>query len=484
MFVYPRNDLDRGRTLLSLLGSFWSSIYEGRDVVRKFTEARAEVEQQNWLNLMEAVRSFSRYEVPIFHTQNWYLHIIRKNEQRLGELTWPCPSNLHHVPLIMNRIADPSVVLTAGLDYTITNGTITFKNDPFSNPSWGTRPILDGDDQPDCELFLWLFRGKFDWKTVYNHWGYVLGLSLDSSEAYRDLLNAIFDAIVGGTAYDQVRLTYAALTGLPLTRGQETVEAIYRFPTHIDVITDRNTYRLPPNATLTTSEGQTLRPLETLTEGLQFAELNRGEVPSWVNALVLGRGMLVGKFHSDLVFENRDYPLTVTTDEDGYTRVEFPIGGFPLDVEEFWDRVHYQGRARGKTLAQLLDTRTNTEGGQPEPVNLPRAINPVRFLVENVLRNNVLLVRVKMSELAVGAIGLHPARLLRKIVPPGTTVLVLVEVSPHTTSVILNEPPTVDLPGGRHKLGSFRGAARISEMIVGSFLPKRVSAWKVSGTCQ
>lgn len=486
MFQYPTSDLDRGAKLLSLLGSFWAKVYDGRDVVRKMLEARAEVEQQNWLNLMEAVQAFSRYEVPIFHKKNWHLHVIKQGDWD-GNV-WDGPNDLKQASAIMNRLADPSIVLNDGLDYSVTLGSdgssrIEFNTDPFDNPLWGTRPVFTDGVQTDTELFLWIFRGDFDFKQVYNHWGYILSLALDSSEAYRDLLNAIFDALAGGTALEQVQLAYAAMTGLPLAQGNETVEQIVEDRRGRVVVTDVAAYRLPPDADVSVTVGEALVPGQSLTDGLAFAELNQGVTPSWVNALVLGRGMLVGKFYSDLVFANQDLAVTVTSDEDGYTRIEFPIGGFPMDVESFWEQVHQQGRDRGETLAEMLDTRTNTEGGQPESSNLPATINPVEFLIENVLRNNCLLVRVKMSALAPGAIGLHPARMLRKIVPPGTALLVLIEVSPKATSVTLNEAPTEETPGGVSVIGSFSGATTVNQTIGTDTMPTRVSAWKVPGTC-
>jgi hypothetical protein len=490
MFVYPTTDLDRGRKLLSLLGSFWSSVYERRDVIQKYCEARGETAQQVYLNCMEALRALSRYEVPIFHEQNWHLHVIKRSDQRFDTFTsrfvWDIPPDFVRAPLIMNRLADPSVVLSYGVDFVIEplQRKYLFEADPFLDSRWGTRPVFDGDAQVDTELFLWIFKGQFDWKYVYEHWGYVLNTALESSEAYRDFLNAIFDALAGGTALEQVQLAFATMMGLPLAVGGETVEALIEDSRGQVVVTEKGAYRVPADAELTVSRGEVLIPGQSFIDGLQFAELNNGVVPDWVNALVLGRGMLVGQFHSDLVFDNQDLPLTVTSDEDGYTRIEFPIGGFPLDVEEFWDRVHYQGRARGKTLAELMDTRTNTEGGQPEASNLPATVNPVKFLAENVLRNNAILVRVKMASMADDAIGLSPARLLRKIVPPGTALLVLIEVSPKTTSVILDSAPTATTPGGRYEIGSFDGAPTVGQMIGEESLPKRVSAWKVSGTCQ
>ncbi len=484
MYEYPGNSLDRGRRLIGLLGSFWSTFYEGRELVGALCEATAEVYQQQWLDLMESVRAFSRYEVPIFHTENWYLHVLRQSEKVPGLKAWEAPPRFGSAPALMNRLAEPSVVLTHGTDYYTQDGYIDFTVDPFTDERWGTRPVFGPDGtQIDTELFVWVFRGAFDWEQVYEHWGYVLGLRLTSSEAYRDLLNALFDATTGGTAAAQVQFAYAAMLGLPLAIGNETVEQIVEDGAGRAVVTNRSVYRLPAGAEPSVAVGDALTAGQSLTLDLQFAELNNGVVPSWVRALAVGRQYLLGAFGSDLVFANESLPTEVTVGSDGFTRIEFPIGGFPLDVDEFWDLTHARGIAYGATLAELLDTRT-IKLDQPGPSNLPALINPVAFLCENVLRTNAVLVLVRMRAAAPGAIGLHPARFVSKIVPPGTTVFVLIEVSPRTTSIKLDEAAGADAPGGRHEIGAFHGANPVRTTLDTGAVPWRIGAWPVPASCR
>lgn len=483
MWTYPTDDLCRGRKLLGLLGTLWAQTYAGRDAVGALVAARGEAEQQAWLDLMETVRAFSRYEVPVFHRRNWYLHVVSRSAALEANPAWAVPADLVKAPMIVNRLADPSVALTAGTDYHLIDGVLFFRDDPFADGRWGTRPVFTDGVQTDTELFLWVFRGEFDLERVYTQWGYVLGLALASSEAYRDLLNALFDSVVSGAGLAQVQVAFAAMTGLPLAAGGETVEQIVQDRRGYAVVTDRGAYRLPPDAPPDVGVGDELTPGQSLTAGLKFADLNRGEVPDWVTAVALGRGFLVGDFHSDLVFENRTLPLAVTTGDDGLTRVEFPIGGFPLDVEAFWAATHENGVAAGVTLAQALDTRTN-KVGEPGPLNLPAELNPVQFLVENVLRYNCLVVRVKMEAIAPGAIGLAPARLLRhRVTPPGTALLVLVEVSPQAHTVILNDAPTAAAAGGASALGAFSGATTTAEALGEAGAPHRARAWSVAGSC-
>ncbi len=512
MWTYPASDLDRSRQLLALTGSFWSSVYTGRDTIEAVIKARADVEAQNYINLDEALQSRSRSEVPVFHRQNWRMVVLRQSDKgkyfpRYGDdlvfgqaglvygepLTlsnlpaWELPENLVSVPLIFNRLASPSVAWSAGMDFTLDRkrNLLVFREDPFENGNFGTSPVFGPDGaQTDTELFLWLFHSEFDRQHIYRNWGYVLGLSLPSSETYRDLVNILLDGTAGGTGFAQIRSTYSAMTGLPLVRtASETVEWITTDTTHQIVITDVGVYRLPLGATLTVSEGDVLHKGDTLTTGLQFAELNRGMTPEWVRALGVGSGLLVGQYHSELIFENTSYPLTISSDADGRTRIEFPVGGFPLDVAAFWNDVHNRGVADGQTLANLLDTRT-APTGEPAASNLPATINPAAFLIENVFRSNMALVRIRMAEIDPSAIGLSPAHLVREILNPGSAVIVLVEVSPPADSVILDSESSSTNPGGSSSIGSFAGAATVLETVGPGSLSHHVAAWPVSGSCQ
>lgn len=73
-------------------------------------------------------------------------------------------------------------------------------------------------------------------------------------------------------------------------------------------------------------------------------------------------------------------------------------------------------RQAGGALAHLLDRRPNGPG---EPLaHLPATINPLEFLIANVLRNNAYLVRIKASSLRRRKLGLYNMRHLRRLLPP------------------------------------------------------------------
>jgi hypothetical protein len=182
-----------------------------------------------------------------------------------------------------------------------------------------------------------------------------------------------------------------------------------------------------------------------------------------------------------------------TAHPTGYTFVSFELGGFPADVARFFQEVHERGIESAETnriacflnpneyrsfqdlpekgiagkiyktiddnryydwvpasseleqaryvqitqlppfkklgtLAHLLDKRRQPDG-EPTENNLPKEINPLRFLVENVLRNNVFVVRINVSALGQNRLGLYNIRHLRQVIPPQTAMIVVFEMT-------------------------------------------------------
>jgi hypothetical protein len=174
-----------------------------------------------------------------------------------------------------------------------------------------------------------------------------------------------------------------------------------------------------------------------------------------------------------------------------YTYIKFRVGGHPADVEYFFDEIHARGIAaaqsptdpchptrRKGTLAHLLDRRVNPEG-EPTAQHLPTTINPLRFLVENVLRNNVFTVRILVSALGQNRLGLYNIRHLRQLLPPQTAMLVIFELDADKDVVNaesqLNETVTY-----------FRGMTPVTDTLT---TPQNVvdlgaTARLISGTCQ
>ncbi|NBT75270.1 hypothetical protein EBZ80_21190 [bacterium] len=408
--------------------------------------------------------------------------------------SFPLPTALADVAQLFNRITFPTGVLVKNTDFVIDrdNNAIIFAQDPFENASFIKRPTPD--DPGDEELTLWGFCGNFDYNTVFNQFAYAVGIKLRTSQGYKDLTNAVISGLVSGGATAAILdSALAAICGIPVSIGpQETVEFIDNDAAGLLIITDKAVYRFtenavprveveqvipagtqlvygidvheffvgntyarqdaaqgviccpPPNNLLSSNDWELLT---TETEDELLIDPNNEQcqpVRKTIAALALDKGFLSSCFYGDLVFENRAVPLEVNTaHHSGYTYVKFRLGGYPADVERFFDEIHDRGKAAAEfrasqpdcapkqkigTLAHLLDKRVNP-ASEPLASHLPKTINPLRFLVENVLRNNVFVVRISISALGLNHLGLYNIRHLRQLLPPQTAMIVIFELT-------------------------------------------------------
>ena len=538
VYTYPCTPWDRPRNLLAALGSFWSETYSGRDQIESIVRAKGQIENQTAQDLLETVAALSRYTVPIFHRDNWYpLRLLRSCRNATvvsvpkydGSLTydgkhrfdrplnvkeshtWPLPAGLVEVNMIFNRFTEPSLTWSDGTEFETTDEAVTFYANPFDDARVTKQPVYEDGVAVDEEALLWVFRGGFDWDQIYRQFAYVLGIRLQSSSGYRDLMNAIFDALVGGTTRRQMELAVSAMTGIPLVlETQEIVEQVANDGKHRLVVTDQHVYRFALTTMPIVSVGDTVHAGDSLVDALDIHEFNRGVTPDGLQALAMGPGFLSACYYGDLVFENKEVPLEVTEAEDdpyGYTYVKFGLGGFPLDVQRFFDDIHERGitaaeaaldpcddvdvitipgdecvgiptqEIRLGTLAHRLDRRVE-KIGEPTALALPATINPLQFLVENVLRNNVTVIRVRVSDLGRDALGLHVARFFHKVVPPHTAVIFVMEVVPDAEEI---DP----VDNVEEQLGTFQGMTPLDDEIQESSVDDSfIGARRISFTCR
>jgi hypothetical protein len=517
-YTFPANDYERVNNLLGILGSYWSTVFDRTDQTHSIVEGSSRQAFQTFLDTVELFNSVSRLKVPVFNTKQWFpitLLESERNGDRAGlarydgefsfnqtaptirfdrgvereTSSFPLADDMVRAPAIFNRILAPSLALVEGTDYFITDDLdiITFRDDPFQDPRVPKREILEDGAIVDRETILWAFRGQFDSNDIFLQFGYVLGLQLKSSEAYRDLVNAVFDGLVEGTTLRNVQAAASALMGVPLVVEQrETVERIEDDGRFQLVITDVNVYRFQQGTTVIVSEGDVVNAGQPLTDVVQIFEFQRGEVPPDLNSLAYGDGLLLGGFFGELLFENTPTPLVVETDTpSGRTKVSWELGGFPADVERFFDVMHTRGVASGTTMANLLDVRTNPIS-EPTAANLPSEINPLGFLIENVFRMNTFLVKVKVSQAGPDALGLGVGSILRKLIPPWTLMVVLAELSADPDRVTMDEPGMASEtePGYDETVTIGLGMSPIAEGVdPGSFVDEHVTIRQVGGHC-
>jgi len=519
-FKYPSSDIDNPDLVLSTLGTFWSHTYQGNDLVYEMLIAAVRANAQAQLDLVNLLASVSRFDVPVFHKENWHYLTFRRSDvnKRVPRLrdgtdlkviepamfqvgvpleskffSIPCPESLVEVPVILNRLVRPTMTLTQGIDYYVSEGLIYFRDDLFESGLLSMREIWDDGEIVDYVAGVWLYRGSFDWNTVYEQFGYALKSKLASSEGYKELINAVFDSAVFGTSNASVEQAWSAVTDIPLTRSTgETVEYILTDSRALHIITDKVAYKFRLGSNPLVAVGDRLEAGQPLVDSLQFIEFKGGEVtPDILDGLVVGPSLLDWGYYSDIAFENRDMLLGYKV-VDGQVQVLMPVQGFPGDIERFNEELREEGIRRGRTLAQMLDQRTDPDDDTPP--SLPSSINPLKFLVRNFLRYNAFAVRVKANKLGPNALGLWNAWQLKRVVPPYALMLVVMELEHEDEAVIMEGPGDETQPGYEETVTSFpcmvvedrdiTGSELDGETVDPSSVVESVRVFQIRGRCE
>tara|TARA_R110000824_G_scaffold16491_4_gene68432 strand:+ start:4763 stop:6310 length:1548 start_codon:yes stop_codon:yes gene_type:complete len=466
-------------------------------LVEDFTFARGQAELQSHQTLLEAADAVSRDKIPVFHTQNWYRYTFLESDlnntkanylryaddtsptygndattgvvHRYGEqdpdlFAFPKPEELKDCDLIFNGITSSAVSYIYGQDFIIDRDAIVFKTNPFVNDQVQIDEIYTGTAVTDRRAVLWVYKAKLERNYITEHYGHTLGYNLPSSEPYKKLVNSAYDAIVGGTTKQDIDLALSALTGVEVARHpQETVIHILRDAKGLVIVTSLDVYRFHKSASAVVAVGDVVGSGDYLTDSVVIQELNSAEIPSFLTQLNFGPGVLSPEFEGELTFENSSKTLNITT-KDSKAYLTFDIGGFPGDVELFFEELHAKGLAEGKTLAQYIDTRGDSQNSEPTASTLPTTINPLQFLVDNLLRFNMFAIKIQTHSIETD-LGLSRTRIFRKLLPPWTAVVILYELEPDAETVTMDGAGTATRPGYTESVTAFTAADAITETL-------------------
>lgn len=513
---YLESDFDVASKLSNLLGSFWAQTYGGAEQVESLLYAYGRLALQSHADLLELVGAMSRLKLPVLHTSRWFPLTIKLSELNQGRANlpkwngehtwgdgiqydiptssayyvWELPADFVDCACVADRITGATVLWTKGADFFLRDNGIWFRENPFAGfPGipFTSQTLFDAvGEMSDAECTVWCYRAQFDWEAVHKQFGYVLDLKLPSSEGYKAFVNAVFDALVEGTHIRSIEQMFSAISDVPVIESTEIVESVLTDNAYRWVVTDKTAHRLHIDSDVTVAVADVLEPGSTVSDTLKFFEFNRGQVPDVADmrALALSRNFLASGYFQDLVFENKTVPLVVETDVDGYTKISFEVGGTPADIEKFWDDVHASGIAAGKTLAMLLDTRpVSAQITQPTAAALPATINPLRFLIENNLRNNYYAVRLRPATYGPKALGLYNARMLRRVIPPHTACLIFVELEFPGDDIIMDGDGNETTPGYAEELNVFLGESLADDIDPNDYIDEAVRCYQINGQC-
>lgn len=456
LYIYPTT-AEQPDAVLQRLGTFWDEVFDDRGFVRDLAATAMAVAAKLDKSIVDLGKIVGRHTMPVLRHEAWVPFLLRRSEfmeaqagvylyatdrQYDGSRTYDGHESLSYyliqlpesyvgVSQVLSSIDDPITTWVAGLDCWIPKaGILAVRHDPFTaGLGFEIQDVYDSNGLVvDREVVLWLYDVSSDHRDIDRQLGYVLGLSRPSTQSYLDSLNAIFDAYTSGPMEVYSRRLWSAIADIPVVvENGEVVESVFSNDGHRWVATDRHLYRFASPALVTVSAGQTLNSGDTMTEGLRFYTWGDGRVPSSLDELTIPPRLLGCPVQSGLTFVNLSLSTTIETGEDGLKRLSFPVGGDPDDVLIFWDEVHRRGVAEGRRLVQLLDSRVDQQGEPPDRA-LPSVINPLEFVLTNLLRGNFSAVRLQTDEFGPDHLSMQLGSLAARITPSQTFVFVLLDV--------------------------------------------------------
>jgi len=422
MFKYPSTDLDVAEKVVALTGGYWTEIYEGRDQIQDLVGARTTLWKDALNVWKEAELSKSRLAISSFKSKSWMYYPILKSEgianrgfyeggasygastitygEAIG-FSWKLPAGVASVSQIYNRISYPSASLFEGVDFSLNTSTnrLVFNSDPFLNINFASRDKLNSSGAQDRELAMWMHLPKMDQKSVQQIYGLPIGIDGRSGEAYKGLVNAVYDCLILGMSSGRLSRLLGHALEVPIASSTEIVETINSSVRKV-VVTNKKVYFISPKADPAVSAGDTVSEGQSLSNALVIRELRRGSDLLDVKAITLGKGFTNNQFSYDLTFINENLPVDVS-DNEGVTDLKFKVSGHPFDVDRFWELVHSNGVRQGKTIAMGLDLRAD-KVGSPYKESLPSVINPLQFLIDEMIPGGLTLVTIKSEAVPSG----------------------------------------------------------------------------------
>lgn len=466
---FDAQGLDKASELLVLLGSYWASTYQGRNQVRETLYARQQSAAQTYDRWNDSLAALNPETVPVARRYRWWpVRLLESSKIGLGEpafgAAWqfavPSQRNFDPAPylafdvgtlstcrLLLNGVNAATATLRHGPDFhlDLDQNRIIFTEDPFADSRFTTRTVLDGETQ-DRELVLWAPGAEIDEDDIWRHFGIAYRLRVRSSEYSRRAMLALFKGTADGNPISNIKEFLSALFMMPVVKTAEAVTEVFSDGRATWVVTATETYQHALESNVTVEVGDMLVPGKFMTDAIVVQDFKGGRYPTDLHAVVYSERELGEAYFQGLIFENKEVPLVIETDEQGYTKVSFELGGFQPDIDLFWNTIHANGVEAGQTLAMLLDSRGDAATTQPSALTLPATINPLSFLASNIYRNNGLLVRLKASQLPQVLSVKRQLRHLSTLVPAHVGLVVVVELAPEAGQVTIGEDQTEILP--------------------------------------
>ena len=487
------------KTILSLLGTFWSLIFPTSQV-EELTKARWLLDFIRRHQRDRIIKGADRHDDFPLDVKIWHPIVIRESELSdedgfvYGDPTYygagevyggplirfkkfKLPEEFFYTPTLTDKIVHPDLILIYDRDFIIKDGYLWLRGNPFTNYSKFVK-----EDSEGKFIKLWATRLYVDEGWSEDRLGCLLGVDLPASEESWKWENRVLDAIVDKASFGRFQQLIANALGIEVAQEDEIVEEIYQTGDYVTIVTDKNAYTFPDSLSPVVSAGDRLVVGSRLVDLFEVIQLQRGELPSWIAQVDIPQFVLGEGFTAGLSFPNRDVALEVDT-SGNYTRVKFEILGQKQDIDHFWNEVNSRGEGSPPTLAHLLAGYTTPPSREPSVNELPRVINPAKFLLGNFLRNHWVLVVLQSVGRSKRGLPRYSLDKMQKALPPWVGIL-FVEVITFNPEVV--DPTNTDAslgPGASDNNELFIALEPLSETVDDTYVTDSVSLSFTEESC-
>ncbi len=272
-FFAPGEGSSRNMTMLYGLSDFWHLLFEDSEKIDLLLEANAIAASDVYSQFLQLASSISLQDIQVnLGTQLKLVLLSKENFVQGSVATYTLPEGLQECRYLANRpfLATETYEENANFLININTNTIQFSSDPFDD-KFPRRVNSSGYD----EVAMWAVDVATDSEMMYHHYGKLLGVDpQESTEKYKNFLYGLFYLYVHGPDLAMVRRGLNVALGVPLARDDETVLSIRKYPGsgQYFVITDLNSYILPPGLIPTVAEGDSIAVGDEITTWVEIKD--------------------------------------------------------------------------------------------------------------------------------------------------------------------------------------------------------------------
>lgn len=443
------------------LGSFWTQLFQDKEVLKGYTLSQAQELTQRYTDLVETIRSYSVEDIPILHKEHWKpIQILKsklnktpfvfeKNKAVFGkqssediyyrdmifkfgidkessELVFQyfVGPEFKKFGVIADRILAPKELFIYGTDVVLDNGTLIINRDVFDSTNIEKYDVVgengepvtfidnEGNTQQEQSAILWIYNCELDQSNLYKNFGYLFNLKIKNNEVYKEVLKATIKLFVSGPTINNIQTLCASILGIPVVRNrEEIIEDVFSDSINKFLITDKEAYKLPLTATLKNSQiGAKLYAGELISNDIDFYD-NSYNVEGWwkkadlvPDKLAFSRYLFLGSYLGQLSFSNN--LETVYLDSIG--NIVFPVIGHPDDVIKFNQFINSSTAKKNKLKLYFNLTSPGDSA----------IFTPLDFIMDNFMKLNVAYLGFKFNSLESMSYFLSLIPIIKETIPP------------------------------------------------------------------